>query len=41
MRDRCELQSLYLHTDQKNNDMVHNIQYRTDLIIELNVKVGI
>lgn len=33
MRDRRELQSLYLHTVQKNNDMVHIIiiQY-TDLI---------
>lgn len=38
MQDRRELQSLYLHTDQKNNDTVH-IQY-TDLI-ELNVKFRI
>jgi len=38
MRDRHELQSLYLHTVQNNNDMVH-IQC-TDLI-ELYVKVRI
>lgn len=41
MRDRRELQSLYLHTVQKNNDMVYIIIEYTDLIEYYTFKVRI